>query len=294
MAEKLTVLVTGATGQQGGALARLLLRRGHKVRAFTRNANSDAAQALARAGAEVMAGHLEDPAAVASAARGADAVFSVTTPFEAGMAAEVAQGVAVADAAKAAGVRHLLFTSVPKADTHTGIPHFDTKMEVERHMRNIAVPFTIIGPSFFMENLLSPWWLPALRQGQFVIALPPTRKLQLIALQDIAGFAALVLENRDEFLGRRIDIAGDERTCPEIAAVLARATGRNIEYVQQPIEQVRAWSEDFALMFEWFDRGQGTGIDVAALYAKYPGVGWHSFEQWAGQQSWEALKKPGS
>ncbi len=287
MAKKLNVLVTGATGQQGGAVARQLLRKGHRVLGLTRNPQSAAAQELQRLGAEPVRGNLEDRGSLEQALRGIDAVFAVSVPFESGVEAETQQGITLADAAKAAGVAHLVFTSVPKADRFTGIPHFDSKTRVEQHIKQIGVPHTIIGPTFFMENLLSPWWLPGLRQGQFAIALSPNRKLEIIATEDIGAFAAHVIEKREEFLGRRIDIAGDTRTPVEMAEIVSRASGRKIEYVQTPIEQVRQWSEDFALMFEFFER-EGLGIDVAGLRRKYPEVGWHTLEEWARKQKWEA------
>src|SRR5512142_935435 len=176
MATSLSVLVTGATGQQGGALARLLLKKNHRVRALTRNPESAAARELKKLGAEPVSGNLEDRTSLERAMRGVDAVFSVSVPFESGVEGETRQGITVADAAKATGIAHLLYTSVPKADHFTGVPHFDSKTRVEQHIRQIGVPYTIIGPAFFMENLLSPWWLPGLRQGQFAIAIAPQTK----------------------------------------------------------------------------------------------------------------------
>ena len=109
-----------------------------------------------------------------------------------------------------------------------------------------------------------------------------------MCLDDIAGFAALVLEQRERFEGRRIDIASDENTPPEIAHILAHAMGRHIRYHHTPHEEVRAWSEDMAFMFDWFDR-VGTGIDIAGLRRDYPEVGWHGLRQWAEAQSWDVL-----
>jgi uncharacterized protein YbjT (DUF2867 family) len=293
MPKKLNVLVTGATGQQGGALARVLLERGHHVRAFTRNPNSAAAQELSRRGAEVVKGDLSERASIEAAARETDTVFAVSTPFEAGMDAETQQGINVADAAKAAGVPHLIYTSVSKADEHTGIPHFDSKMRVEQHIRALGVPFTIMGPGFFMENLLSPWWLPGLQEGRFAMALPPERKLHQIALEDLGSFAALVVESRDRFLGRRIDIASDEIAGQDVARILSRFAGRRVDYVELPLSEVRAWNEDFAIMFDWFNR-KGLRIDVPALHREFPQVGWHTFESWAGKQNWSLLRKAAS
>ena len=125
MAQKLTVVVTGSTGKQGGAVARGLLERGHQVRAITRDVNSSQAKALANAGASLVAASLDDTAAIKKALEGATSLFSVTLPYG-GTAAETREGIAAADAAKAAGV-HLVFTSVASANLQTGVPHFDSK-----------------------------------------------------------------------------------------------------------------------------------------------------------------------
>ena len=289
MPDRLSVLVTGATGNQGGTLARLLLSRGHRVRALTRKPESAAARKLKALGAEIATGDMEDRGALAQAASGMDAVFCVSTPFDTGgPETEVRQGINVADAAKFSGVKHLVYSSVPRADTHTGIPHFESKAQVEHHIQSVGIPWTVIGPTMFMENFLGPYFHPELLEGRFAIALSPARKLQLICLDDIAAFAALVLEQRERFLGRRIDLASDERTPQEIADILAHVMGRRIKYHRTPIEQVRAWSKDMALMFEWFDL-VGTGIDIAGLRRDYPQIGWHDLRQWAEAQSWDVL-----
>ncbi len=290
MPEKLSVLVTGATGQQGGAVTRALLKPGHHVRAVSRRPESAAAQTIKQLGAEVVAGNTEDRASIERLAAGMDAIFSVTDFWGGGFDAEVRQGKTVADAAKAAGVKHLLYTSTPRTDNFTGIPHFDSKTHVEKYIISIGVPYSIIGPCFFFENYLSPWFLPELQQGRLPMALSASTKLQQIAVDDIGMFAAYVFEHRDEFFGKRIDIASDELTMPEVARVLSRVAGHEINFVQLDIEQLRQFNEEFAIMFDWFEH-EGTGIDVAELHSKYP-IGWQSLEQWAANQSWKALKQP--
>lgn len=289
MAKPLTVLVTGATGQQGGAVARELLERGHHVRAFTRKPTSAAAEKLKGRGAEVVQGDFEDGASIERAARGADAAFIMSTPFEAGMEAETRQGINAVDAARRAGVKHIVYTSVASADQKTGIPHFDSKYRVEQHLAELAVPYTIVAPVFFMENLLSPWWLPGLQAGSFAMAIPPERKLQQIAVENIGRFDAMVIELREPFLGQRIDIASDELSGSDMARILTQAAGRQIEYVQQPLEQVRSWSEDFATMYEWFDR-VGYSAAIPKLRQEYPEVGWKGFRDWTKAQDWSVLR----
>lgn len=293
MADKLFVLVTGATGQQGGTVARALLRKGHRVRALTRKSDSPRAQELKQLGAEIFPGSFDDAASLERAAQGVDAAFAMGTPYEAGPEAETRQGIALVDALKAADLEYLLYTSVANADKNTGIPHFDSKYKVELRIGDLGIPHTILAAVFFMDNLLSPWFLPGLKEGKLAIALPGSRKLQQIAVADVAEFAVLVLERREKFLGKRIDLAADEFTPVEAAAILSRVTGRKIESGEVPIAQVRAWSEDWAKMFEWFDR-VGYSADMAGLRRDYAEVGWHTFEQWAKEQDWTVLAKSAS
>ena len=288
MPRRLEVLVTGATGKQGGHLVRELLSRGHSVRALTRKPDSPAAAELAELGATIVAGNFENRESLELAARGADTVFAMGTPFEAGEKAETRDGINVVRAAKAAGVKHLVYTSVAGADRATGIPHFDSKYEVEKVVRASNVPFTIIAPVFFMDNYLSEFFAAGLAQGSIAMALPATRRLQQVAVADVARFATLVIERRDEFLGKRIDVASDELTGTKAAAVLSDVLGRHIEYTALGLETVRQWSEDQARMFDWFDR-VGYDADIVGLRWLYPEIGWQRFSNWAREQDWSSV-----
>ena len=288
MSQSKLVLVTGATGNQGGAVVQALLARGQQVRALTRNPASPAANRLRQQGVEIAVGEFTDHDSLVRAARGVDAVYVMSTSFEQGVEKETAQGIATTDAAKAAGVGHLVYSSVASADRATGIPHFDSKYRVEKHIVSSGVPYTIIAPVFFMDNLLQPWALPNLRQGKLAQAMPATRSLQQIAVADIGGFAAAVFERRDTVFGRRIDIAGDELTGGEAAAILSEVTTREIRYEGFPPDVLRAQSEDMALMFEWFDT-TGYAADINGLRRDFPEVMWHDFEDWARKQDWSVL-----
>src|SRR5580698_926574 len=189
MTQKLMVVVIGSTGKQGGAVARGLLERGHEVRAVTRDPNSKQAKSLANAGATLVTASLEDAAGIKKALEGATSLFAMTTPFG-GTDAEIRQGVAAADAAKAAGV-HLLFTSVGSANRQTGVPHFDSKYEVEEHIAQVGVRATILAPVYFMENLY--FAREQLAKGIYASALPPTSTLAQIAVADIGAVAVRVL-----------------------------------------------------------------------------------------------------
>ncbi|MFQ5595528.1 MAG: NmrA/HSCARG family protein [Anaerolineae bacterium] len=286
------VLVTGATGNQGGAVVKALMNQSHQVRALTRNPTSPAAKRLSEQGVEIAVGDFTDRDSLVRAARGVDTVYAMSTPFEQGVEKEIAQGIAIADAAKAAGVGHLVFSSVASADRTTGIPHFDSKYEVEKHIQSSGLPYTIIAPVFFMDNLLQPWQLPDLRQGKLPMALPATHSLQQIAVADIGAFAAAVIGRRDGVLGQRIDIAGDELAGDEAAAILSRVTGREIRYEGFSPAVWRAQSEDMALMYEWF-ADTGYAADINGLRRDFPEVKWHDFEAWARAQDWSVLDGSG-
>jgi len=287
MPKKLNVLVTGATGKQGGHLVAELLARGHSVRALTRKPDSPAAAALAKRGVTIVTGDFEDQKGLERAARGVDTVFAMSTPYERGPETEIREGVNILRAAASAGVTHLVYTSVAGADRASGIPHFDSKFEVEKEIRAAGIPFTIVAPVFFMENFLADWMLAGIAQGSIAMALPATRRLQQIAVADIARFTALVIERREHFLGKRIDIASDELTNTTAAAAIGEAAGRQIAYTALPIDAVRQQNEDLARMFEWFER-VGYDADVIGLRERYPEVHWQRFSAWAREQKWPA------
>jgi uncharacterized protein YbjT (DUF2867 family) len=293
MTTKRSVLVTGATGQQGGAVARALLSRGHRVKALTRKPDSDAARRLASAGADVVAGDLGSAASVLKAAGDVDTMFLMGNSYEAGTEQETRQGIIAADAAKAAGVGHLIYSSVADANKKTGIPHFESKYLVERHVTGLGIPYTISAPVAFMENIVAPWSIGGLRQGTHAFAMPPKRVLQLVALADIGAFVAALAERRETVFGKRFDVAGDELPGEEQAKILSQAIGHPIDYQEIPIAAACQQSLDAALMFEWFDR-VGYDTDIAALQRDFPEVRWHSFIDWAREFDWSVLERTSS
>lgn len=250
-----TVLVVGATGNQGGATARHLRARGQRVRALVRDLTSPAAVALQEQGATLVRGDMEDPSSLHEAMRDVDGVFSVQglaeTPET--LAAEVRQGINVADAVEATGVRHLVYSSVGGAERETGIDHFESKAEIERHILVRGLPATILRPVFFMDNLL----VFAEAEGERVMALPikPDRPMQLIAIDDIGAFAADSFLSPEIFLGRQIELAGDELTFPVIAEIYTQVTRTPTRFEGQPIE---------GRMMEWFAES-GYQADIPAL-----------------------------
>jgi uncharacterized protein YbjT (DUF2867 family) len=290
MTSKRKILVTGATGKQGGVVAHALLARGHGVRAFTRNPDGEVARKLGAAGAETVAGDLGDAASLVRAARGVDAMFLMGNYYEAGPTGETSQGIIAADAAKAAGVGHLIYSSVADANKATGIPHFESKYLVEKHIAALGIPYTISAPAAFMENVVAPWSIGALLEGRLAFGLPPKRTNQLVSLADIGAFVATLVERRESVFGKRFDIAGDELTGEEQAAILSRAAGRPIAYQEIPLAAARQQNAEAAIMFEWFDRS-GYDVDIAGLRRAFPEVRWQSFADWAGSFDWSVLDR---
>lgn len=288
MPKPITVLVAGATGQQGGAVARVLLDRGHRVRALTRRPSSIAAEELRLLGAEVLAGDLEDGISIERACRGAEAFFLMATPTETGPEAELRAGRWSAWAAKEAGVKHLVYSSIAGIDWVTGVTTVDSKRKIELYIQELGIPFTLVAPTFFMENLLGPMLIDGLRRGTLALPLPRARKLPLTAVADVASFVRTVLERPSEFQGRRVAIASDELTGPEIASVLSHATRSPIGFAQESLPNVREGSEGDARMWEWIDRA-GFDVDVAGVQRECPEVGWHTLGAWAREQNFSGL-----
>lgn len=250
---------------------------------MTRNPHSGRARALTELGAAVVEGDFGDPDSLRQAVDGVDAVFAMGTSFEGGTDAEVVQGKALVDAAREARVAHFVYTSVAGADQGTGVPHFDSKYAVEVYLRDSDLPYTIVAPVYFMENLYFPGTFDGIKQGAYGSPLTPDRALQQVALEDIGRFAAEVLLNRDAFLGKRIELASDELTGVQVAEILSRQGLGRMAYFQVPMEQIRAMSDDFATMYQWF-QDVGYTADIEALRRDYPQVGWHRYGDWAAQQ----------
>jgi uncharacterized protein YbjT (DUF2867 family) len=266
MASDRTILITGVTGQQGGAVARALQGRGFHLRGLTRNPEHERAAALARNGIEMVNGDLNDDAALRSVLAGAWGVFSVQNSMYGGVEQEEAQGKRLATLARKAGVEHFVYTSVGSAHMRTGVPHFDNKWRIEETVRGLRFPsHVILRPVFFMENLVSPY---SLQGDKLATALQPRTKLQMIAVDDIGWFGSRAFTDAATLNGREIDLAGDVRTMLDAAEILTRAYGRPIAFTQTPIEQVRQFSADTALMLEWLER-TGYSVDIDSLEREF-------------------------
>jgi uncharacterized protein YbjT (DUF2867 family) len=245
-----TVLVTGATGNQGGATARHLLADGWRVRVLVRDDTTPAAAALAAAGAELVRGDLDDRASIDAAAHGAYGIYSVQSAND----NEIAQGKNVADAAKAANVQHLVYSSVGGVESQNrfylehGWGAVD-KWQIERHIHDLGVPATILRPAGFMQDFISP--ARFFQNGSLNVPWHDNLVMQLIAIDDTGAFAALAFAEPDTYLGTTMDITGDRLTAPQIADALSTAAGRQVGHTQIPLEVLWQHNPAVAKVFTW-------------------------------------------
>ena len=207
-------------------------------------------------------------------------IFSVQQPWEQGVDLEIKEGKTIAEIAKKLNVKHFVYSSVGGADKNTGIPFFDSKWRIEEHIRKLGLNFTIIRPVYFMENFLAHYTYEAICNGKLSLAIRPEVPLQLIAVDDIGAFAAYAFDNPDQFIGKAIEIAGDELTCPQIAEAFSRAIGRHVVYEEMPLEKVRESSSDYAMMFDWLNL-KGFTADIPTLRKILPDM--ETIESWMGK-----------
>ena len=270
-----TILVLGATGQQGGAVVRRLRADDWAVRGFVRDVDAPAARALAELGVELSTGDLADRASVARALEGMYGVFSVQTPAN-GIEMETVHGTMVADAAGAAGVQHFVYSSVGGAERDSGIPHFESKWRVEQHLGNTDLPVTVLRPVFFMDNFVK-FMRPSGEPLTITMGMQPDKPLQMIAVEDIGAFAALAFADPQRYVGQSVEIAGDELTLKQIAQTYSRVWGKPVESRSLPTGMLRQQDEEMGIMFEWFNT-DGYAADIPALREAYPAL--LTFEQW--------------
>jgi uncharacterized protein YbjT (DUF2867 family) len=271
-----TILVTGATGNQGGATARHLLADGWHVRALVRDEGAPAAAALAAAGAELVRGDLDERASLDAAVRGSYGVYSVQSANP----NEIAQGMDIADAAQAAGVQHLVYSSVGGMQsqndfyTERGWGSID-KWQIEGHIRSLDLPATILRPAGFMEDFVSP--ARFFQDGSLNVPWHDDLVMQLIAIDDTGAFAALAFADPENYLGAALEITGDRLTAPEIASALSAAAGRPIPHTQVPLEVLWEQVPEAAKVFTWANE-RYFDTDLGPLRKAYPGL--MDFSDW--------------
>jgi uncharacterized protein YbjT (DUF2867 family) len=278
------IAVTGATGQQGGAVARKLLAEGWQVRALTRDINKPAAQELKALGAEIVAGDMDNRAELDAAFKGAYGVFSVQNYWLPNVQyeGEIKQGKNVADAAKAAGVKHLVFSSVGAAHRGMGQRHFESKWIIEQYIHSLGIPYTVLRPVAFMDN--NNWRRAYILSGTYTgMGLRPEKGVQTIAVEDIAVFVALAFANKKDYLSKTLELAGDELTESQTVEVFSKVIGRPVT-LAAPSGQSWAPEEEAKAAFNFFN-GEGYDVDIPALRKLHPGL--LTLEQYLLKSGWE-------
>ena len=285
--EEKIVLVTGATGRQGGAVIRHMVPKGWKLRALTFKSSGPAVQNLVDQGIEVVRGNLEDPGSLDRAARGVYGGYSVQDFWSVGAKREIQQGKNMADAAKKAGVEHLVYASVGGAERNSGIDHWESKWEIENYIRKVGLPATFIRPAAFMENYYIQQVEVGILKGKLVDPIRGDKPYQTIASDDIGAFVALAFDRPKEFIGTALEIAGSELTNLEAAQVFSRVLGRPVKFQKLPMLVVRLFmGKEFYQMFRWFNQA-GFQADIPALRRRYPDIHLQTLEEWLRAEGWQ-------
>ena len=273
------IAVTGATGQQGGAVAQKLLADGWKVRALTRDLNKPAAQALAQAGAELVPGDMDSSSELEAAFQGTYGVFSVQNFWlpNVGYEGEIRQGKNVADAAKAAGVQHLVYGSAGMGRP-TGVPSWDAKVVIADHMRQLGLPVTILRPMAFMELMTDKDFYPQVSVWHVMPKLMGwDRALPWLAADDVGVIGAAAFAHPDRFIGQEIPLAGDVRTLRECRQMWIER-GVTPRGFPMPVWLfMRVAGEDLPIMWSWL-RNEEVPLDTGPTHAVHPGA--RTMSQW--------------
>ena len=295
------ILVTGATGRQGGAVARKLLSDGYPVRILTRNANSSASTKLRKLGAEVFTGDLTEPSSLSLACKNAYGVFSVQDFWAAGFQGEIEQGLNIIEAADRAEVQHFIYSSVGGTDrtSHLNIPHFNSKRIIEQKLIESTLAYTIFRPVTFYENFITPRYLKAIpKQGLLRFSINPDKQFQMVAIDDLAAFVAKAFTEPGNYQRKSMEIASDEFTFVEFAQTLTDHLQRPVRY--QRLNRVLEYcitsyisltnssayykaGKELLPMFDWLNGERGWDADIPHLKKQLPLTSLH---QWVKSIQW--------
>ena len=225
------------------------------------------AKALEQLGAELVVGDFNNRSSLEHALQGVDGVFSVQA-FNHDIAAEIHEGKVIVDVAKALGIRHFVYSSVGSAERKTGIPHFDSKFQIEEYVRASGLAYTILRPVFFFFNYDA--MLPMLKNGSLAQPLSPDKKLQHLSEEDYGEMVAEVFDRPAEFINREIEVASTEMTMLEVAATFTHVLGRNVVYKQIPFAAFEQQAgAEITIMYRWFEN-VGYNADFAQLKRDFP------------------------
>ena len=285
-------MVTGATGRQGGAVLQHLLRNNLPVRALSRTPDSISSKLLIAKNVQVVKADMGDPASLVEAMKDCHAVYSIQNFFEYGAELEIQYGKNMADAAKKTGISHFVYSSVCNAGSHTGVPHFETKNIIEKYIHQIGLPATILRPVKFMENYYIPQVFRGVLDGKLFDSIKAGRKHQMIAVDDIGACVADTFINPGKFIGRTIELAGDELSNEQIAITMSRVLGKKIKFKRLPLFVAKLMMDkEMHLMFKWFNE-KGFTADMEGITLHFPSVHPTTLSKWLENENWQdGIKK---
>jgi uncharacterized protein YbjT (DUF2867 family) len=234
---------------------------------------------------------MDDLASLKKAMVDVHGVYSVQDYFAVGPTREVQEGKNMADAAMDAGVEHFVFSSVGGAERKSGIQHFETKWEIESHIRKLGLPATMIRPVGFMENYYIPQVEGQIVKGRLFFPVRGDKPLQTIASEDIGKFISLAFAQPDRFIGLELEIASSELTSTETAEAFSRVMGRPVRVHHLPLPLIRlSMGKEWYQMFRWLNRS-GFQADIPSLRREYPDVELMSLDDWLRREGWEGKRE---
>ena len=267
------ILVTGATGLQGGAVTRHLIANGWHVRALTRNAMSAKAQALSALGAEVVQGDMADTDSLVAILTGAYGVFSVQNPMISGVEGEIRQGNSVGSAAKQAGVQHVVYGSAGTGVRGTGVPSWESKLVVEEHLKSLGLPLTVMRPMAFMELMTENKFFPPVSAWHLMPKLMgDTRPVPWLCTNDLGAIVAKAFAEPERFVGKELTLASDVKSLDECRSIYREVIGKNPPRFPMPVwmfERYGFVGNDLSIMWRWLRTGT-VDLDTSATLAIHP------------------------
>ncbi len=289
-----TILVTGATGRQGGAVIEHLLKNNFSIKALSRTPDSVSAQLLTSKGITVVKGDMSNIQSLKDAMKNCYGVFSIQNYFEYGAEKEISYGKNVADAAKQSNISHFIYSSVCNTDSNTGVPHFETKNKIEQYIKSIDLPYTILRPVKFMENYYIPQVFKGILSGKLFDSIKSGKKHQMITLDDIGKYVADAFANPEKYLNKTIEIAGDELTNEEVAQTMSEVLGIKVKFKRLPLFIVKlVMDKELYLMFNWFYE-KGFTANLEETKRNFPSVKVTTLKEFLLNEKWQRWNKKGS
>lgn len=271
------IFVTGATGNQGGAVARNLSSKGFLVKALVRN--PAAAKLKPHGSLEIIKGDLDDPASYRSHLKDVDGVFC-NLVYKYGIDKEIKQGIELVNASKENNIEHFVYSSVIGCDLNTGIPHWDSKFKIEHYLKASGMSYTILRPASLYENMLIPEVKSRILKGKLVLPTQKNTVQQFISSEDIGKIVTLIFSDLEKYRGRTITLAAEQMNGEQLASTFSKAMGREIKFQQLPMLITRlVMSRDLTKMFRWINNNDACFVkDMQALQNEFPGI--LSLEEW--------------